>query len=105
MEDQKNTLNQQLCSFKKFDERLTINHTSEPKSNDYTDLHIIVPEKAAITISIQKGDISISESNGIIAAYTDQGDIQINQGSNNHSKNYQRKYHCCSKRNVTRKKD
>lgn len=67
----------------KFDERLVIINELHPKSSAQTELHIIIPESASISISLEKGDINISQSNGALNLYTEHGDIKVKQGSNN----------------------
>ena len=63
----------------------TLNITNElqSKSNNHTNLHIIIPETTSVSINLENGNITISQSNGNLNLYTEHGDIQVNQGENN----------------------
>lgn len=66
----------------KFNDKLIIINELKCKGIANTDLHVIIPEDAAISVNLEKGDITISQSNGALSLYTEQGDIQVGQGTN-----------------------
>lgn len=70
-------------SLQVFETTLIITTQTRLKSNNNTDLHIIIPENTSVTINLQKGDITIAQSNGDLDLYTEQGDLHITQGENN----------------------
>jgi hypothetical protein len=63
-----------------FENRLSLTTESTLKSNNSTDLHIIIPEKTTVKINTQRGNITVSHSDGKLDLYTEQGNILVTQG-------------------------
>jgi hypothetical protein len=65
-----------------FHGKLVITNKLDGQSNDTTELRLIIPEAAPISINSKLGDINVSGSSGILELYVEDGTITIDNAIN-----------------------